>query len=104
MTEFLADAWLMVFDVDGAVSVCVSDEPRVNAAVSLWLDSGRSRDTLLDLTTLSGGTYYTRASQITSWFISTPEHRRAEIQHSVAVDEEGEAIKVELGITWRPDA
>ena len=68
------------------IDVCESDV--IDAAVSLWIDSGRTRDTLLHLTTPYGETYHVLASRITSWFISTEATRRAYYEHKAALDAE----------------
>ena len=89
--------WLQLFEKDGNISLSPSEEPRINAAVSDFIDSGWSRDKLLDLSLLSGQIYYTRASNIFSWLISTPEHRREEAEHKAAWDTESRELKMEFG-------
>lgn len=102
MSDFIADTWLRIFEPDGPTSIAAHEEPRVNAAVSRYVDSGCSHDTLLDLEMIFGDTYYTKASLINSWYISTPAFRRAEIQHQGAYEEEDKSFKAELGI-WSED-
>lgn len=73
------------------------EESRVDAAVSLWLDSAETRDTLLLLTLSGGDVFKVRASLCGSWMLSTPEGRRREWEISKAGDEERRAIKAALG-------
>lgn len=81
--------FVRVFDVDGAVVlVTPDDEPRIDAAVTAFLDSGCSRDRTLRLTMLSGDEYVTPASRISSWIVSTPEGRRRSIAIEKVIEDE----------------
>lgn len=76
-------SFVKVYDIQGdMVGVALSEEPRIDAAVSKWVDSGKTQDTLLSLETPDGSEYKTLASAIQSWLVSTPEIRRrkAEIE------------------------
>ncbi len=95
--------FLKLWDKLGASSLLhVDDEPRVNAAVSRWVDSGRSRDTLLDLTGVDGDQFYTLASEVTSWLVSTPRGRLLSRQWDRDVGNEQQEHKAQLGI-WEDD-
>lgn len=83
----MIDTYLKVYDGEDSCFVCVpEDEPRVNAAVSRYVDSGCTHDTLLDLTMVEGPTIYIRASDIRCWFVSTPGSR----ERRIGIDKESE--------------
>ena len=94
----MVDTYLKVYEPDGHVQVLPEDEPRINAAVGDWIDSGDTRDRLLDLTLIDGGAYYTKASRIMSWVLSTPETRRRGWEIQKAMKDEDEAYKQAVGI------
>lgn len=73
---------------------------RIAEAVTQYLDTGR--DSLLQLTAVSGDIYVLRASAIRVWQVTTPEGRKAEIEMQLALEFEAQAIKHELGI-WDDD-
>jgi hypothetical protein len=73
------------------------DEPRIDAAVSLWIDSGETRDTLLLLTLTGGDPFKVRASMIASWMLSTSHGRRREMEFSKAGDDEQRAVRRAIG-------
>lgn len=92
-------SFVRLWDTNGAAfMLSVEEEPRIDAAVSKWIDSGKTQDTLLDLIDVVGAPYKTLASEITSWLILTPESRRAGIAYSKALDDEAQVIRTELGI------
>lgn len=91
-----------IFEDDGNICVRPEQESRINAAVSQYVDSGGTRDTLLDLETLAGETYYTKASRITSWYVSTPETRRKIIEVEKLLEDEKKAFQADLGIWETP--
>jgi hypothetical protein len=95
-------SWLVVYEKNGEVVQCeASDESRVDAAVSAWIDGGKRTDTILHLT-MAGGTapYSVLASRIASWWVSSPEHRRDNHRRLQLQKEETRAFKSELGIAW----
>lgn len=73
---------------------------RLGDAVSACLDTGR--DSLIQLTALSGDVYVLRASNINAWQVTTPDGRRREVEMQIALEFEAETIKQELGI-WDED-
>ena len=92
-------AFVKLWTTDGECwGVVPEDEPRIDAAVSQWIDSGETRDTLLLLTFTGGDPFKLRASCISAWMLSTPEGRRREWEISKASDEERERVKRELGM------
>lgn len=95
----LPDTWLTVWEEGGlSYTVDAADEPRIDAAVSRYVDSGESRDSIIALAFTDGRDYRVRASQITSWAISTPETRHRALELDKMQDEETKRIKAELGI------
>jgi len=85
--------------------VCVpEDEPRVDAGVTTFLESGETRDVLLDLTLVEGFTFRVLASMIFAWFISTPEARRNAVILSLEQKAEDDALKQELNPGWSDES
>ena len=81
--------FLKLWEGDSSTIVSPDEEPRLNSAVVRWVESGKTIDTLLDLDRIDGDTYYTLASVITSWIVSTPEGRlRSYIWDKASEDEE----------------
>lgn len=80
--------YVAVYDESGHVKCVPEDEPRVDAAVSLWVDSGRTRDTILYLTALDGARYCVLASHVTSWMLSAPQDRERSAGIELALKEE----------------
>lgn len=95
----MIETWLTVWEKGGEMyTVEADDEPRIDAAVTQYIDSGESRDTLLRLTFTDGREYTVRASQIVSWATSTPESRRRAVEYEKGQEEETRRFKQELGI------
>lgn len=90
-------AYVKVFDDDGYVLVPPAEEPRIDAAVTAYLDSGGTRDSLLRLATLDGAEYVVRASSIRSWIMTTPETRRRQVEHEKALTDERREYAAEIG-------
>ena len=91
--------WIVVWDhMGGSFTVRSEDEPRIDAAVSAFLDSGGTRDTLLDLTTTEGFDLRLRTSNVASWMRSTPEGRRRQLDIERLQREETEAFEEEAGL------
>lgn len=93
--------YVRVFDEDGNISVELDDEPRVDAAVQRWIDSGRTRDTVLSLTCLDGSEIHMLASKITTWYVSTPESRRLQVEFEAAYQQELRQMRAAAG--WMED-
>lgn len=93
-----AGSFIILFTRDGDdARLALADEPVIDAAVTQWVDSGRTRDRLLMLTTTGGAAYRVLASDITSWMESTPESRERERAINTALDAEVPAEP------WRED-
>lgn len=92
-------AWLNVWEANGCVfATDPADEPRIDAAVSKWLDSGKTRDTLLSLSFLDGREYKVLASNIVSWAISTSESREKEYEIRKFQEDEDKELKSRVGL------
>jgi hypothetical protein len=83
---------------DGYYLVEQHEEPRIDAAVSAFLDSGCTRDQLLTIDLLDGKVLKLRASRIESFYISTPDNRRASIEREKALADESKATRASLGM------
>ena len=98
------EAWLVVFEIaNGSTHIDPADEGALDAAVSRYLDSGGTRDELLCLTLSEGGTYRVRASQVSSWYLSTPDHVRHNLIRTHAQRENDRAIRTSMGLPWKED-
>jgi|GEM_PF-3814767 len=96
------DAWLVVQEDDRSQSLCIaSDLPRLDAAVTAYLDSGKTRDTLLCLTFVEGTEYHVRASCIRAFWLNTPEHRKRFLMHERHTRDEDRELRSELGLPWK---
>lgn len=73
-------------------------ESTIDSAVSRWIDSGKTLDTLLDIELAEKAPFRILASVIVAWIITTPESRRRYIDFVNEVDKEEKAVKMELGI------
>ena len=91
--------YLRVWDTDGGIAeVHEHEEPRIDAAVSQYLSSGRTHDTILDLTMISGAEYKILASCVTSWMLCTPETREANLRQELAMRDEEKTMRHALGM------
>ena len=91
--------YLTVWTRDGESTHCEpDDEPRLDAVVTAFLDSGRTKDTLLCLTMLEGVPYKVLASEVTSWAVSTADSRKMRVRINHESEEEERSAKAELGI------
>jgi hypothetical protein len=94
--------YLRVYDkTEGFISCDPADEPRVDAAVGAYIDSG-GRDRIIDVTLAEGVPYKLLASQVTAWFVSTPESRRKRVEMNANSDAELEGHAREFGI-WEDE-
>lgn len=95
------DAWLVVMECDGSsTDIDPSEESRLDAAVTGYVDSGGTRDVVLSLTMSEGGQYRILASRVVGWWLCTPEHRRRNLLRRQAQEEADRALRVELGLPW----
>lgn len=70
--------YVALYTRDRCWSVAAEEEPRIDAAVSELLASNRTRDSLLDLTSVTGIAVKVLASECVAWEVSTPAGRLAE--------------------------
>lgn len=94
----IPDTYLVVYEGNEGVFVEADEEGALDAAVTRYVESGRTRDDLLSLTMLTGPEYRVLASRVTSWYLSTPESRRRAIADQKARDDEEREIKQALGM------
>lgn len=92
--------FLRVWDNMGVADVVAEDEPRIDAAVQHFLDTGGHADTLLDLTMTSGASYRILASQVRSWMVSTPESRARSMELEKAHADEDREHRIAAGLPW----
>jgi len=98
------ESWLVVFEIaNGSTHIDPSDEGALDAAVTRYLESGGTRDELLCLTLSEGGTYRIRASQVSSWYLSTPDHVRNNLIRNAAQRDIDRATRASLGLPWKEE-
>ena len=96
-------SWVCLYDgPDSNWNVSLDDEPRIDAGVSSYIDSGGNVDTLLDITTVDGAALRIRASTVVAWFVSTPETRRRSVDLGRMQAEERAANRQSAGL-WDDD-
>lgn len=96
-------SFLKVWQGENWVLAIPEEEPRIDAAVSQWIDSGGTRDTILRLTLVDGDTFTLRASTIDSWLLSTPEGRRRSHEWDKAAEDERREQRTAAGFPWDED-
>lgn len=92
--------YIRLYESDGYVLVHETEDPRIDAAVSRYIDNGR--DTLLLLDCLDGSVYRCLASNIRSWYTSTPESRRQSLAWERDSKAEAKELRISLGI-WEDE-
>ena len=85
----------------GRMQVIEEDHPRIDAAVSEFVNT--SRDGVLNLTTVGGDPYSTLASNVHSWSLSTPEGRCSETHLEAESTAERRALRQEAGLPWEDE-
>lgn len=91
--------FLLVWDDQGdTIRVKPKEEAQLDQAVSAWLESGGTRDSLLYLTTINGETYRCLASSIRAWLGSSTVSRRKHLEQMQQLEAEEEEMRRELGI------
>lgn len=93
------DTWVVLIDERGVGwRVIPENRHSVDAAVEKWISSGRTQDTLLDLTEVDGGELRILASIVQAFYMSTPELRRAGVQFRAFKEREEMEIRMDLGL------
>lgn len=94
-----AGTYVKLFDSADAFVCCEPhEEPRIDAAVSRYLETGGNVDTLLCLDLVDGCSYKTRASNILAWYVTSPEDRRRRVQWEKDAADENAELRQEAGI------
>lgn len=84
-----AGSWLMVYDQDNGCCRCeIGEAPVIDAAVTAYLDSGKTHDQVMHLAQIDGATYRILVSCISSWVDSTPEIRAREYEREATMKAE----------------
>lgn len=95
----MPDSWVKVWFMDEGWVLCpLDEEPRIDAAVTTYIDSGRTRDSLIHLTAVDGGRVVVRASFVSGWSVSDPAMRRAGWEYRAMVEAEDRENKAAVGI------
>lgn len=98
------ERWVCMYEVDGSPWCLVeSDEPRIDAAVTDYLNSCGMKDRLIDLTTVDGFDVKMPVSRIANWFVSDPEGRKRHEFLDHWQEKETERVREELGIAGTED-
>jgi hypothetical protein len=85
-------SYLIVWGHDGQHVHCMAEcRHRLDAAVTAYLDT--SRDSVVHLDLVDGGTYATLASSINSWTDSTPEIRANAVRQRCEREAEDTALE-----------
>lgn len=66
----------MFFDDDSNMLVEPDEEPHIDAAVSTWLSSGKTVDSILSITLLDGTEFKVLTSTVMSWYVTTAADRK----------------------------
>jgi hypothetical protein len=97
MTEH-PGTYIRVYDETGVVDLAAGQENSIDAAVTAYLESAGTRDSLVYLVSVSGAEYVVRASTIHGWTISTPENRARSAEVERAYRDEDTALRQTFGI------
>lgn len=91
--------YIKLFDSDGSFYIIDPKyEQTIDAAVTRYIDSGKTIDTLLDLELAEGASFRFLASKIIGWIYTTPETRKAYLDFTHSVFQEEKSTKASLGI------
>lgn len=90
--------FVKLYDSSGYVCVVGGDEGSIDAAVERWVASGGTANALLCLTLLDGCTYRVKASEITSWFVTTPATRSRAVEMDKLLDDERQENRRAVGL------
>lgn len=95
--------WIKVFLAeDGFMFVDPSEGPRLDAALSRFLEYPERHDGVIHLLAASGAQFSMPISRIVGWVSSSAATRRREMEIEQAMDEESETVRRELGI-WESE-
>ena len=97
------ETWLCVLESDGTTHIDAADMGALDAAVSRYVDSGCTRDEVLCLTLVEGGTYHVKASRINSWWLCTPTQRYRDLVRQSRRRDAERNDRAALGLPWKED-
>ncbi len=78
------------------IEVDPADEPRVDTALTAYLETGR--DSIVHLTLLNGAPYSVLASEVTAYMTSTPESRRRNAEVVMELEKEQKDLQQEFSL------
>jgi hypothetical protein len=104
-SEPMVEEWLVLYEhgTDSYTFVDVGEAHRLDAAITAYLDSGRTRDQLLSLRMVEGPEYRVAVSAVRAYFHSTPLFRKRMTAHLEFQQEERKIIRAELGLPYKED-
>lgn len=94
----MSATYLNLFVGDDEFMVLTTDEGQIDAALTRWLQSNHTADSLLDLTLVAGDSLRIRASQVDGWVCSTAAGRAKGILLDKEADDERKANRAAAGI------
>lgn len=87
MERNLPTEWLVLWDTDNdAYYVATHEESKIDAAVTQWIDSQETRDTLLHLDKVDGSFLRIKASGVKAWALSTAATRELQEQINASLE------------------
>ena len=93
------DSWVNVWFGDGSIGDFAVDEaPRIDAAVTTWLESGGTRDSLIHVTGRWSAECAFLASWVRGWQVNTPESRRRYWEVEKATRDEKAELRNAVGL------
>jgi hypothetical protein len=101
-SESVIDEWLVVYEhgTESYTYVDVGEANRLDAALTAFLDSGRSRDQLLSLRMVEGAEYRVPVSSVRAYFHSTPLFRKRMTAQLEFQKDERKTLRAELGLPY----
>lgn len=93
------DTWVVILDETGtAWFVMPEGKDSIDAAVERYISSGRTLDTLLDLTDLDGSELRILASTVRLFYTCTPESRMNHMHYQAFREREKQQFRADLGL------
>lgn len=93
--------FIRLWEEHGEVAVDVTYAEPLGLALEAWVE--RNMDSVVSLRTLSGDLYKTKASNIDSFMVSTPEGRRRTLELEKAQGDEKRQIRHDIGLPWEDE-
>ena len=77
--------WIDVYDIyDGRFRCSMECESELDAKFTAWLDSGKTKDSLVELPTLNGGVMKIAVSAVANWMLCSIEGAQEAVRLDVA--------------------